>query len=99
MSSKPRLPLAAAIVRQLSAAALFATLVACASAPPAPGREPARARPVVPLDTKVSWLLRLEQERVLRVEQPGSQATAESQELFLAEAIGQSGIPAKDCGE
>ncbi|HSG01292.1 MAG TPA: HEAT repeat domain-containing protein [Vicinamibacterales bacterium] len=76
MSSKPRPPLAAAIVRQVPAAVLFATLVACASAPPAPGREPARARPVVPLDTKVSWLLRLEQERVLRVEQPGSQTTS-----------------------
>jgi len=48
------------------AAALLAALAGCATAPAGPPREAPR-RAAVSLDTKVSWLLRLEQERVLRV--------------------------------
>ena len=57
------------MARCAMAVALLGTLAGCASAPAAPVRE--RARPAsVDLETKVSWLLRLEQERVLRVAMP-----------------------------
>ncbi len=51
---------------------LVGLLAGCATAPTAPVRERARPTAAVDLDTKVSWLLRLEQERVLRVPVPGA---------------------------
>jgi cyclophilin family peptidyl-prolyl cis-trans isomerase/HEAT repeat protein len=54
---------------------LIGALTACASAP-APAPQPVPQAPAVDLDTKVSWLLRLEQERVLRVPTPGAAPAA-----------------------
>jgi cyclophilin family peptidyl-prolyl cis-trans isomerase len=74
------LPVAAAaqVARRAVPVVLLGALAACTSAPAAPVRQPSRQVAAVDLDTKVSWLLRLEQERVLRVPTPGAAQPAQA---------------------
>jgi len=78
------------LVSSATAAALLAAVAGCASTPAGPPREVPR-RAAIPLDTKVSWLLRLEQERVLRV--AGSDVTAEAEAASPQGPAQPSGIP------
>ncbi|HUF47916.1 MAG TPA: peptidylprolyl isomerase [Vicinamibacterales bacterium] len=67
-TSSPRVTAIAGWLRRLGPCLPLTVLVACASAPSAAPERPRAAAAPVDLATKVSWMLRLEQERVLRVD-------------------------------
>jgi cyclophilin family peptidyl-prolyl cis-trans isomerase/HEAT repeat protein len=78
-----------------AAAALVIATAGCKSAPPAApvATPPPPPAPVVPLDKKIAWIYRLEQQRALRDERPG-EPPAPALDLANAAATNLALVPA-----